>query len=410
MNLYKFIKILNIFIISTFSFIVFSIIINLTLNIEPGFILYIITLINGALYYFLSQRQYSSKAIFAISNIAYFIMLFVYFKGNKGYAYEIIAVLQTLMLLRTEEGNPSRGYFKDKFKIIYIILGGIVIFLLWMDRSYDYLYSYLFLSIIIGQVLLYRAARSFEYKVPTKNFIRNNLVVMGIVVFLGSPWVYEFIKVVFKYGLIIFAYMATMITKFIILLFGKQLESVFIKINNINIKTSSDTIQPPNDIDRNVAQQVIQSWIAKPIEILFLIIIAFLAIYILMRFLKRIQLQKVYSEQFEYMEREKIKKSDFNKKQFRDNRQDFYGERGKIFKVFYNIERELYKRGKFKFHMSATQMMNTAKPHIDNVESFEEIVKYYNEAKFSSKEVSRERSKEVIKNFRKIEKEIKNIK
>ncbi|GFZ33684.1 hypothetical protein CSC2_42100 [Clostridium zeae] len=407
MNLYNFIKILYGILVSTFAFIISSILLNVIGGVTPSFYMYLITVVFMFLFYYMISKSNKSKLIIVIHNLLYFITLYAIFGKSDNLSLQIIVIIQELLLLSAEGISITRDFYRNRMKSLIIgLLIGMFFTLFESKQVTTFLYPFYILFFLNG-ILLLRASRAFQYKLSSSRRVKTYIFILVLSLFLFNPYIYSLaigilgmlyqkIQWIIVKILYVFSLLLVYPMKAIQLLFeNKNISDASIKMTNI-----------PNE-----DQKLIQSdntFILNVIKILLLIGIVIIILYMFKLVLNKRKFKHKSKEQLFGIERESLE--DSFKKKDSSIKNNWIGRKGKILEIFYDIQKETYKKNIFKKSMTANQLLNISKPYIDGEEEFKYIVDCYNEAKFSSHEVSDEMLDESREKYKTLKKKIKEIK
>ncbi|GFP73996.1 hypothetical protein [Clostridium fungisolvens] len=407
MNLYNFIKILYGILVSTFAFVISSILLNVIGGVTPSFYMYLITVVFMFLFYYMISKSNKSKLIVAIHNLLYFIVLYCIFGKSSNLSLQMIVIIQELLLLSVEGISITRDFYRNRLKslIIGLIIG--MFFTLFESKQVTtFLYPFYILFFLTG-ILLLRASRAFQYKLSSSKRVKTYIFILVLSLVLFNPYIYGLaidtlgiLYEKFQWIIVKVLYIVSLLLmypmKVIQLLFqSKNISDVSIKMTNI----------PYED------QKLVQSdntFILSVIKILFFIGIVIIILYMFKFVLNRRKFKHKSKEQLFGIERESLE--DYLKKKDSSIKNNWIGRKGKILEMFYDIQKETYKKNIFKKSMTASQLLNISKPYIDGDEEFKYIVDCYNETKFSSHEVSDEILNKTREKYKILKKKIKEIK
>lgn len=407
MSLYNFIKILYGILVSTFAFIISSILLNVIGGVAPSFYVYLITVVFMFLFNYMVSKSNKTKLIIVMHNLLYFIALYCIFGKSSNLSLQIIVIIQELLMLSAEGISITRDFYRNRLKSLVIgLLIGVFFALFESKQVTTFLYPFYILFFLTG-ILLLRASRAFEYKLSSSKKVKTYIFILVLSLFLFNPYIYSLaigiigilyqkiqwiiVKILYVFSLLLIYPM-----KAIQLLFkGKNMSEISTKMTDI----------PYED------QKLIQSdntFILSIIKTLLFIVIVVSILYMFNLVLNRRKFKNKSKEQLLGIERESL--DDSFKKKDSSIKNNWIGRKGKILEMFYDIQKETYKKNIFKKSMTANQLLNISKPYIDGDEEFKYIVDRYNEAKFSSHEVSDEIVDETRVKYKALKKKIKEIK
>ncbi|GKU26888.1 hypothetical protein [Clostridium folliculivorans] len=407
MNLYNFIKILYGILVSTFAFVISSIILNSIGGVNPSFYVYLITVVFMFLFYYMINNTNKYKLIIAIHNLLYFIILYGIFGKSGNLSLQMIVIIQELLLLSADGISITRDFYRNRLKSLVIgLLIGMFFTLFESKQVTTFLYPFYILFFLTG-ILLLRASRAFQYKLASSRRVKSYIFILVLSLVLFNPYIYSLaigtlgilyqkiqwiiVKILYAFSLLLMYPM-----KVIQLLFqNKNMSDASVKMTDI----------PYED------QKLIQSdntFILSVIKILFFIGIVIIILYMFKLILNRRKFKHKSKEQLFGIERESL--DDSFKKKDNSIKNNWTGRKGKILEMFYDIQKETYRKNIFKKSMTANQLLNISKPYIDGDEEFKYIVDCYNEAKFSTHEVSDEMIDETRGKYKTLKNKIKEIK
>ncbi|MBK1810306.1 hypothetical protein JHL18_06625 [Clostridium sp. YIM B02505] len=407
MNLYNFTKILYGILVSTFAFIISSILLNVVGGVIPSFYIYLITVLFMFLFYYMVSKSNKIKIIIVMHNLLYFITLYCVFGKSSNLSLQMIVIIQQLLLLSAEGISITRDFYRSRLKSLVIGLLIAMFFTLFESRQVTtFLYPF-YISFFLVGILLLRASRAFQYKLSSSKTVKTYIFILILSLVSFNPYIYSLaigvIGLLYQKSqwiilkiLYIFSLLLMYPVKLIQLLFrNKNMGDVGVKSTGI----------PYED------QKLIQSdntFMLTIIKSIFFIVIVIVVLYMFKLVLNRRKFRNRSKEQLIGIERESL--DDYFKKKDRHNKNNWTGGRGKILEIFYDIQKETYKKNIFKKSMTANQLLNISKPYIETDDEFRYIVDRYNEAKFSSHEVSDEIVDETRGKYKSLKKKIKEIK
>lgn len=407
MNLYNFIKILYGILVSTFAFVISSILLNVVGGVTPSFYIYLITVVFMFLFYYMISKSNKFKLIIAIHNLLYFLTLYFIFGKSSNLSLQMIVVIQELLLLSVEGISITRDFYRNRLKSLVVgLVIGMFFTLFESNQVTMFLYPFYILFFLTG-ILLLRASRAFQYKLTSSRTVKTYIFILVLSLVLFNPYIYGFaitiigllyekiqwiiIKVIYVFSLLLM-YPVQVIQ---LLFKNKNVSDVSVKMTNI-----------PNE-DQNLIQSD-NTFILLIIKIMFFVVIGIIVLYMFKLVINKRKFKNRSIEQLIGIERESL--DDTFKKKDSSVKNSWIGRKGKILEMFYDIQKEAYKKNLFKKSMTANQLLNISKPYIDGDEEFKYIVDCYNEAKFSSHEVSDEVVDKTREKYKTLKKKIKEIK
>jgi hypothetical protein len=320
---------------------------------------------------------------------------------------QLIVLIQEVLLFGGESGSITRDFYKIRLRnlVIFLVIG--IGFSFFASKEVTtYLYPFYILFLITGIILL-RASRAFQYKLESSKKAKSYIIIIVLSLFLFNPYIYTVIlsilKILYKkveWIPLAFIYVLSLLLEYPI----KMLQALL-----ANSKTTESADIGAKTVDNQLKvgdySGVTTNLVLK---IIFIILIIMFFIIMFRVILKRSKDKQRNIETLGGIERESLEKLGKNNKRMRKN--NWSGVNGKILEIFYNIEKDTYKKNIFKRSMTASQLFNISKSYIDTHKEFKHIIDTYNKAKFSSHEISEEVTKEYEENYKELKKQIKDIK
>ncbi|QAA35009.1 hypothetical protein [Clostridium manihotivorum] len=410
MNLYRFIKVIYGILVSTFAFIISSILLNAIGGVEPKFIVYVITILFMFLFYYMNNKiskKNGYKIIIVVHNVLYFITLCIMFGVGDNLSLQLIVLIQEVLLFGGESGSITRDFYKSRLRnlVIFLVVG--IVFSFFASKEVTtYLYPFYMLFLITGIILL-RASRAFQYKLESSKKAKSYIIIIVLSLFLFNPYIYTFLLNIIKILYKKIEWIPLTLIYFISLLLEYPIKMIQALLANAKTTESVDNGAKTVDNQLKVGDYsgVTTNLVLK---IIFILLIVMFFIIMFRMILKRSKDKQRNIETLGGIERESLEELGKNNKKIKKN--NWSGANGKILEIFYNIEKDTYKKNIFKRSMTASQLFNISKSYIDRDKEFKNIIDTYNEAKFSSHEISKEVIKEYEENYKGLKKQIKDIK
>lgn len=408
MSWYRRIKVL-----SAFTFAVFIYIIWMTFVANSKNVLCLFTVVGAVfLMQFLKQKTFNKHLVLIFPML--FSAITVSFLIHKNVFIDIIYLSFSLFLFANiDDDIINYNTYVDRIKIglLILIASGILAYCIGNMNSYM---SKFYLLILVLAVLLLRNVRRYCTNIKNSRSKYGDIAVVIFILITSIDKLFMIVINLFKTILDLFnETIGTAILKFLIIIFGPLFNYLYNLIRN---KTNVIFKNQQNKtlMNEEVFKKIDYSkggepplWLVYFFQGILLLFIAF----IFYQLYKKYSLSRQKNEEDLIEEtREKIdKKTSKRKGIFSSILDSFY--RGSdvklnILYVFKKFEKKTYDKGIFKKFMSARQLSNITKTHIQSANELDAIAEIYNEAKFSKHEMEREKLEAIKDNYSKVKKEL----
>lgn len=430
MNSYKEIKVLYQGTIAFFNFIVFEAILNV-FHISYGISAVTLILSVASVFFadYLVLKLKNKNIAFFIPVILSLVVFYIFYQDYYKLYNIVVVVFNVVMINKTSEEFLNYDYYisEIKNKIAILLAADTVILISEFASGINYDRSgVLRLSIIflILAVVLLRAGRNFSNGISNTRTRKFNIAIAASAFIISIPiiseklfWVFTMINkglgILFGYVyVLLLKYILWPIIKYVLAPLFTLIENAFKKLFggskfNVQIKTN-------NGVPKGQKQKYIppKALVLSPMaeKIMFAIAI-FLVLYIAYRIFMKASTNKkiIYDDVVE--EREVIKGDNKGKKKksFRQAIMDlFKGQNNneKIKNIYKSFQKDTLKKGIFKKYMTASNLRNITSAYVDSKGELTDITEKYNEAKFSSHNMTEESLTSVKEDYNKIKKEL----
>ncbi len=312
--------------------------------------------------------------------------------------YSVLGLITVLALPRYDaESISSYKYILRNLKnSLFMLIGSLVLYLK-VDKSFGNSLLRYYIAFLVIAIITLREGRKFEYDIKRKK--EDDMVNFGIliaVIVISSNFVYNICKTIIFSILKLIAFMAEKILVGFVYIITVPLNALvnyiqnLLKRNagnpNVQISDKKDGLEELKDIvnDQQVSYVIVEN-------IIKIIIIAAI-IYLIYFVIKKYRYSKVIKEEGIVEVREKISvEKPAKKKTVKDKLKDIIGAKTlneKILNIYKDFEKITFKKGWFKPYMTPRQLYKVTRIHIEEKKKIKYITKMYNEAKFSSHEIS----------------------
>ena len=338
---------------------------------------------------------------------------FIFFKGQTIFINTIFFLFMILITYSLEDSPIDHLQYKqDVIKsMVVLIFIWLVSFSLGVDFvNAMYRFHVLYIIMII---ILMRETRRYVYDVKGKSSMVTNIIIGISVLTLSLDYASQIIAKLIDMLMNLASFILYIIISILTVVFGGPLGAISDKLKELILKRKS-FVPEQSAIEKNLNKQLTvtkyEGIKLPPAIILVLkILILLLILYILYKFLSRFRSKtKIYNGFVEEKERivRKKKKKRWVKDLFDKVFQGGGSNREKILYTYKGFEKITEEADIYKPYMTATQLKNVTKINVDNFENLEEMTTVYNEAKFSTHEMSEEQVQQVKKGHNNIKKQL----
>ncbi|WP_234123064.1 hypothetical protein [Clostridium hydrogenum] len=384
---------------------------------------YLITLIGiFIIEYFLTKKKMKNVGI-AISILVALVLL--YFSINDmtyvvmNAAYYIFEVFVFVKFAEDSiKYSALRGYIKNSI----IVMMFVVIFMHRLDAHQLQSTFRFYVIFLISSVLLLRESRSYSSKVKKRTPLKNNVLISAGMIFFSFDFVLEaifkIIGLVLKFLGFVFSPLKPLGYKLAVIL-DSVLNPLMYKLakgwqnfykSNPNGKLKIKASQYQKELHNTKSSNGVATTMAIVIGIIILCTI----IYVIYRFTrgKKKNIKELKNDVVE--EREKIKNDNKNTKSFFSKLTEAFRKKGNVNEeikfLFGKFQFLTYKKEIFKSYMTATQLTNVTKAHIDESDELDKLSNIYNEAKFSNRLMEKDKFEAMSESFDKVRKKLLDLK
>ncbi|MBU3205044.1 hypothetical protein [Clostridium algidicarnis] len=379
-------------------FIIYSMISNGLGQMTPGYLDFLIAFFIMIIMQILEYRNVNRYVVILLPLFMSFVGFFLLHGREHFVPYSVLGLITVLALPRYDaESISSYKYILRNLKnSLFMLIGSLVLYLK-VDKSFGNSLLRYYIAFLVIAIITLREGRKFEYDIKRKK--EDDMVNFGIliaVIVISSNFVYNICKTIIFSILKLIAFMAEKILVGFVYIITVPLNALvnyiqnLLKRNagnpNVQISDKKDGLEELKDIvnDQQVSYVIVEN-------IIKIIIIAAI-IYLIYFVIKKYRYSKVIKEEGIVEVREKISvEKPPKKKTVKDKLKDIIGAKTlneKILNIYKDFEKITFKKGWFKPYMTPRQLYKVTRIHIEEKKKIKYITKMYNEAKFSSHEIS----------------------
>jgi hypothetical protein len=405
MSWYRQIKILYTICNNTFFFILWATSLGGFFGEKTDYKLFLLSLCTAFSLAFLLEKTYKVMVAATCSLIASEVLLFLIYGGNNlliNSSY-ICIILFVTYKNEIKDVNYEKYKYKAKQGIVTLVVLGLIFSLAKLSNAQSILKFYIIF--LIATCILMREARNYYYNLKNrKSFISNIAIAIGIVV-ISLDSVFNIVLICLRFLGNVFYKIADELNTLIAIAIRKKFTENPNLIKNINDSQN----KPQNKIENapNLASITgLPTWFTGTIKVIILLIL----VYFLYRLIYKYKHTGSRNSKEVLVEREKISKE----KSHSDNLirravksilrlSDL---REQAINVYKKFEQKTNEKGIFRRHMTAMQLEIITKTYIENPEGLNNLTDIYNEAKFSTHKVTKERVEAIKDSLNKVKKQL----
>jgi hypothetical protein len=417
MSWYRQIKSFYTISINMYFFIIWGIISSIILNNKVDYRLYFVMIASTFLYQFLMNKMKGSKLPKIISILAGLSFTFVVNRGIYFVFNSVFMIFVLYMAGSIENETINYDIYRTRTRnglILLIILGAL---LPLVDISLSKSILKFYIMFLVLSIVVLREARSYFYKVKSKRSFTVNMLMCLSILALSIEMVFEKILMAGRMIMNIINIVVNGFIELLSMLLAKPLMFIIENLRVLIIKNIGILNRTPISItESNLSKDPI-TWekaesLAVPIWFnivvkIFAVLIILILLYIFV--MKVINIYGTIDNAAEE-QREKIKKIDKKREGFVrrliNNLIVPSDIRGQILSVYRRFEDKTYEKGIFKKYMTAKQLENVTKVHLENPEGLSSLTSIYNEAKFSQHQPTEQDVKAMKDGFSKVKKQL----
>ncbi|MFL0247220.1 hypothetical protein [Candidatus Clostridium stratigraminis] len=413
MSWYRQIKILYTVSSNTFFFIIYGSILNGILGGKVHYELFLLSLFSAfILAYMLDKANKPAISAFSAFIISEAILFLISNKSNLLYGSIYICFILFITYM-SEQQDVNYEVYKNKAKqaiAILVVLGFICTFSMLSTQQFLLKFYLIFL---ISTSILMREARNYYYSLKNNKSFITNIAIAVLVIFFSLDSVFN--RVLICLGFLENAIYKGIewLTDVLVILINKPLEIMinYLKISFSNKLNSTNKIyinqyNPQLKNDEVLSTPAWTIWLSNIIKVILLLAIIYLAYKSLCRLRRR--KSKNYKEIS--LDREKLSKdknyNTYSIKRILKNILNISNSREQAINVYKKFEQKTNEKGIFREHMTAKQLENITKAYIERPEGINNLTDIYNEAKFSSHKISKEKVEEIKESFAKVKNQL----
>jgi hypothetical protein len=414
MNSYKAVKLLYSVTFSIFIYIVWAVVSNILVQLQPDSRVFLLGLGILCLKHFLSVKYSQKSVVLLIPSVIAMVIIYFMFGPSDDLVNIIFVVLNLFLLAREDRESIEYRYYRDKIMIrIYVLLGmGVLLIPISQDvRNFILRFYLLFL---VSSIILLRESRRHRYNIKTKNSTAADISIIVGIVLLSLDGVYNMINKVFAVMWTGISYVMGVIIVALVWILEKPSNYIenlirrkFGGIQRVQIE-EADTGDPLEAL-RKMAEGRDTGPSSVTIFI-FRLLIVLVILYIVYRIYKKYSWEKISNQEGVQERREKIAKENTGKKNpLIEALKGLFAEKdlkSQILKVYQSFQKRAYDRDIFKRHMTATQLYNVSKAFIEESEPVKSITEIYNEAKFSEHPLSEDALRKAKESYSEVKKQL----
>jgi hypothetical protein len=337
----------------------------------------------------------------------------VFFKGQNILLNTIFLLIANFTIYIQDNAPIDYFKYKDDIKksmalLLFIWIISFTLGLEFVDEIYKFHIIY-----IIMIIILMRETRRYEYDVNSKTSTITNIVIGVCVLTLSLDYAGKIVKGILVMLMNLVSFILGIIVNLLTEIFGGAISWIsqalreFFMDRNTAVKTETiihDNVDKPLNINK-------YNGIKLPPMLIFVfkIIILLIILYMMYKFLSRATSEmKTHNGFTEEKERivKKNKKKHWAKKLFGKIFEGNGSNRDKVLYAYKGFEKTTEEAEIYKLNMTATQLKNVTKVYVDNFDDLDEMTQAYNEAKFSTHDITQEQVQQVKKGDRNIKKQL----
>lgn len=414
MSWFRQIKILYNISFNLFLYIIYGIIGSVVLFSKADYRLLLTALGTTFLLQFLNER-FKKRILILIPIVIGTVIVFLT-NGSRHVLYNSLYIIFVNYIAYTyDKEEISYEIYKGRGKqaLLVILLAGLFIPFVYRELAKQIVKFYAMFVIVLIWTL--REARAYTYNLKNKNTLLVNISLICSIILVSIDKVFSFIVKVFSmifgavnsglsFILVLLAELIKRPMEYIVRLLQLWMwKSSLLKNDKINIELNEHKLL----FEENFQGIEVPAWLNNSIKVIILILI----LYIIYRIaLKNKYFERGLEKDGVDEKREKIKKAYLNKKGlfYKTFKNLFMPKNLKeqVLEIYRRFEEKADSKGIFKSHMTAKQLENVIKTHIENPEGLSTLTDIYNEAKFSNHEVTEDKARAIKEKFNKIKSQI----
>lgn len=416
MSWYRQIKILYTVSSNTFFFIIFGSLLNGFLGGKVHYELFLLSLFSAfILTYILDKTNKPAISAFSVFIISEAILFLITDKPNLLYSSCYICFILFITYMN-EQQDVNYEVYKNKARqaiAILVVLGFICTFARLSTQQFLLKFYLIFL---ISTSILMREARNYYYSLKNNKSFKTNIAIAAIVIFFSLDSVFKRVLICLKFLENIIYKVIEWLTGVLVILINKPLEIVINylkssfsnKLNSIDkINISQNNPQLKNNEVANMASNAVWTiWLSNIIKVILLLAL----IYLAYKSISRLKARKSRNSKEAFLEREKLSKdknyNTYSIKRALKKILKISNLREQAINVYKKFEQKTNEKGIFRKHMTAKQLENITKTYIEMPEGINNLTDIYNEAKFSSHKISKEKVEVIKESFAKVKKQL----
>lgn len=415
MSWYRQIKILYTICNNTFFFILWATVLNGFFGAKVNYRLFLLSLFAAFSFAYLFEK--TNKLMFAAAGslIISEVMIFLVYGSDNLITNSIYICIMLFITYKNEieDVNYEVYRYKAKQAIITLVVLGLIFTLSNLNNVQSILKFYIIF--LISASILMREARNYYYNLKNrKSFIGNIALTIGII-FISLDSVFNIVLIFLKFLGDVFYKIVDELSRLIAKAINKPLEIMINylrkKFSNPNlielINNQQNKLQFNKDSGANIPSNLgLPTWFTGTIKIMVLLMIIYFAYRLLYKYKNNgnKNSKEVFVER-ERISREKRHYDNFIKKAVKSilRLSDL---REQAINVYKRFEQKTNEKGIFRKHMTARQLENITKAYIEKPEGLNNLTDIYNEAKFSTHKISKEKVEIIKDSLSKVKKQL----
>lgn len=399
----------------TISFIIWSTFSKWLFKNLVDYKLFLITLCIVFFTQYIKSVKLKKNIVILIPLVLSILSCYIFFKGQAIFLDVIFLLFIILITYSLEESPIDHSQYKEDINKSMVALAFIwlISFTLGIDFVNE-IYKFHILYIIMI-IMLMRETRGYVYNVKKNRSIVTNTIIVISVTTLSLDFVNKILAKLLDRLMDVASFIMSILVSGLIKIFGGAMSTVFEKLRQLSMKsesltTNEQTMEIGKKFNNNPVVTKYEGGEISPLLILaFKIIILFLILYVIYKFLLRFRNEtKIYSGFIEEKERivKKKNKNQWVKKIFGKILEGGKSNREKILYTYKGFEKITEDADIYKPYMTATQLKNITKINVKNFDSLDDMTYIYNEAKFSLHDMTEEQVRQVKKGHSNIRKQL----
>lgn len=412
MSWYRKVKSLYSMSLVTISFIIWSTLSKLLLKNPVDYKLFLITLSIVFFTQYLSNKKLKNMFMILVPSVVSMLVSFICFKEQAIFINLIFLLFMILLTYSLKDANINHSQYRNDIRKSMGVLAFIWLISFALGADFvNTMYRFHILYIIMI-VILMRETRRYVYSVKNNTSMATNIIIGISVLSLSLDYANKVFAQLFHMIAKILSFILFIIVSILTRIFAGPVARLSEQLRKLILKRKA--FIPAQGVDGQPKKQPIipeyKGIELPPVLILvFKVLILLLILYAIYKFLSRFRDKtKIYTGFIEEKERivRKKNKTHWVKDLFGKIFEGSKNNRDKILYTYKGFEKITEEAEIYKSYMTATQLKNVTKINVDNVDNLEEMTRVYNEAKFSTHDMTEEQVEQVKKGHSNIKKQL----